>query len=56
MVINEKEMEKVPLKERLMYVSKESSAYVFYHKSIVDAIMSVSPTGVQFIPVAEWEN
>jgi hypothetical protein len=56
MVINEDEMAKVPLAERLIYVSKESSAYVFYHKSIVDAIMSVNPTGVKFIPVAEWTN
>jgi hypothetical protein len=56
MVIDEAEMAKVPLEERLMYVSKESSAYVFYHKTVVDAIMSVAPTGVRFVPVAEWEG
>jgi hypothetical protein len=56
MVINEEEMAKVPLEERLIYVGKESSAYVFYHKSIVDAIMSVNPTGVRFIRVEDWTN
>jgi hypothetical protein len=56
MVINQELMSQVPLEERLMYVSKESSAYVFYHKSIVDLIMSVNPTGVVFVPVEKWYN
>ncbi len=56
MVIDQKLMSEVPLEERLIYVGKESSAYVYYHKSIVDLIMSVNPTGVKFIPVEEWEN
>ena len=56
MVINEEEMAKVPLEERLIYKSKESGAYNFYHKSIVDAIMSVNPTGVKFISVEDWED
>jgi hypothetical protein len=56
MIISQELMSQVPLEERLMYISNESSAYVFYHKSIVDAIMSVNPTGIVFVPVAEWKN
>lgn len=56
MVINKEAMAKVPLEDRLMYVSGEDMARVFYHKSIVDAIMSVNPTGVAFIPVEEWDD
>jgi hypothetical protein len=56
MVINKELMSKVPLKDRLIYVGKESSAYVYWHKSIVDIIMSVEPTGVRFTSVDEWEN
>lgn len=56
MVIDKELMAKIPLEERLIYVSGEDFAYVFYHKSIVDAIMSVNPTGVRFIPVEEWEG
>ncbi|MDL2305080.1 hypothetical protein LJC72_07045 [Bacteroides sp. OttesenSCG-928-D19] len=56
MVIDQDLMSQVPLEERLIYVGKESSAYVFYHKSIVDAIMSVNPTGLVFVPVKEWYN
>ena len=56
MVINQELMSAVPLKERLMYVSKEDPAHVFYHKSIVDLIMSTNPTGVKFISVEDWED
>jgi len=56
MIIDRELMAKVPLEERLIYVGKESSAYVYYHKSIVDLIMSTNPTGVKFISVGEWEN
>jgi len=41
---------------KLIYKSKESGAYNFYHKSIVNAIMSVNPTGVKFISVEDWED
>jgi hypothetical protein len=56
MIVNDTEMAKIPLEERLMYVSKEDPAHIFYHKSIVDAIMSVNPTGVRFIRVEDWEG
>jgi len=56
MVIDKELMSAVPLEERLIYAGKESSAYVYYHKSIVDLIMSVNPTGVRFISVEEWED
>ena len=56
MVLNEEEMAKVPLTERLVYTSKEWGAMTFYHKSIVDLIMSVNPTAVRFIPVNEWSG
>ena len=56
MAIDKEKMAKIPLEDRLIYVGKESSAYVYYHKSIVDAIMSVNPTGIRFISVEEWED
>jgi hypothetical protein len=46
MVINKELMSRVPLAERLVYVSKESSGYVLWHKSIVDLIMSINPAGL----------
>ena len=56
MVLNEELVSKSPLEERLMFVSEENCAYVFYHKFIVDLIMSVNPTGIVFVPVEKWNN
>lgn len=54
MVLDEVAMAKVPLAERLVYISREWSAQVFYHKSVVDAIKSVNPTGIRFRQGPEW--
>ena len=56
MVINDELISQVPLEERLIFVTKEQCAYVLYHKSIVDLIMSVNPIGLKFIPLSEWYN
>ncbi|MDU1889302.1 MAG: hypothetical protein E6767_01310 [Dysgonomonas sp.] len=49
-------LSKIPLEERLIYTSAENSAFVLYHKTIVDIILSTNPKGVNFIPVEEWNN
>jgi hypothetical protein len=41
-------LSKIPLEERLVYVAKENPAFIVYHKSIVDIIMSVEPEGIRF--------
>ena len=56
MVLNENAVLAVPMDERLIFVTRESSAYVLYHKTIVDLIMSVNPVGLKFIPINEWYN
>jgi hypothetical protein len=53
-VLSKKLLSKIPLEERLVYVAKEHPAFVVYHKSIVDIIMSVDPEGICFTPVEEW--
>jgi tmRNA-binding protein len=55
LVLHNKHLSEIPLKERLVIKSKETSVLLLYHKSIVDIIMSVNPDGVSFIPVEEWK-
>lgn len=43
----------IPLKDRLIYKAKEHSSLCLYHKSIVDKIMSLDPSGVKFISLEE---
>jgi hypothetical protein len=44
----------IPLSKRLVFITKETSRFELYHKSIVDAIMAVNPEGVQFLPIEGW--
>ena len=53
-VLDKEKLAKVPLKDRLVFVSKENPAFIFYHKSVVDIIMSANPEGIVFTPVEEW--
>ena len=52
--LNREALVKIPLEKRLLFVSKETSRFELYHKSVVDAIMAVNPEGITFIPVEEW--
>lgn len=54
MVLNEELVKKIPLEKRLVYYCKENPAYVLYHKTIVNIIMSANPEGLIFTPVSEW--
>jgi hypothetical protein len=47
---------KIPLEERLIFRLEEDETMKLYHKSIVDAIMAVNPTGVQFTKVENWRR
>ncbi len=50
---NEK-LAKIPLEKRLVFLLEEAMYMRIYHKSVVDAIMSVKPVGIQFYPIQEW--
>lgn len=54
--IDNKKLAEIPLEKRLVFLLEEDMPKRIYHKSIVDAIMSVNPTGVRFISVEDWEN
>jgi hypothetical protein len=53
-VLDKGKLAEVPLEDRLVFVSKENPAFIFYHKSVVDIIMSANPEGIVFTPVEEW--
>ncbi len=56
LVLDREAIKKIPLKDRYIFRSEELCEFVLYHKTIVDAIMEVNPTGIRFIPVEELEN
>ncbi|GHS90140.1 hypothetical protein FACS189487_11490 [Campylobacterota bacterium] len=54
LVLDKEKLSKIPLDERLVFIPKETSQFIVYHKSIVDVILSVNPEGVFFVPVEKW--
>jgi hypothetical protein len=55
-ILDKEKLASIPLEERLVFVSKENPAFVLYHKSVVDIIMSINPEGIVFTNVEEWEE
>ena len=53
-IVISKNIEKIPLKERLIFKLKEDPTFEFYHKSVVDAIMATNPEGISFTKVEDW--
>ena len=44
----------IPLEKRLIFKLEEDQTLMLYHKSVVEALMSVEPTGLKFIKVEDW--
>lgn len=53
-VFDKEALKKRPLKDRYIFRSEEASEFVFYHKTIVDAIMAVNPINIRFTSIADW--
>lgn len=39
----------LPLKDRLIFLPEESPEKMLFHRSVVDAIMALNPTGMEFV-------
>jgi len=48
------ELEKIPLKDRLIFKLEEMFIFQLFHKSVVDAIMATNPEGIQFVKVEDY--
>jgi hypothetical protein len=56
LVLDKNILSKIPLEKRLVFSLQEDVSKYIYHKSVVDAIMSVNPTGIRFTPVEDWKG
>lgn len=55
-VLDKKVLKEIPLEDRLIFRLEEDISYQLFHKSIVDAILSVTPTGVRFIAIEDYND
>jgi hypothetical protein len=54
--LDNKKLSEIPLEKRLVFLLKEDIAKRIYHKSVVDAILSINPEGIQFGKITEWHE
>lgn len=55
-VIDEIALQKIELKRRLIFELAEKTSILLMHQSIKDAIESIKPKGIRFIPAIEWNS
>lgn len=56
LVFDNKKLDKIPLEERLIFLPKEYASYEVFHKSIVEEIQAIEPTGLIWARVSEWDD
>ena len=49
-------LSRIPLEDRLVFVSEENGSFILFHKFVVDIIMSVKPEGILPVLVEEWSE
>ncbi len=54
-VIDREKLNKIQLNKRLGIRLKEAPGYYLYHQSVVDAIMTLEPTGLYFQDIEDYE-
>lgn len=55
LVINNEELHKVPLEERLVFALYEQRVHVLYHRSVVDKLLEIEPKGMTIFRLSKWD-
>jgi hypothetical protein len=55
-VMDENILSKFELRERLIFELAENTSVLLMHQSIKDAIESINPKGIRFIPAIQWNS
>ncbi len=56
LVLNEDKILSIPLMKRLIFRDESWGFHIFFHKTIVDLIKSKNPTGVEFVPISNFND
>jgi hypothetical protein len=56
LVMNNAALQKIELKKRLIFELAENTSVLLMHQSIKDAIESINPKGIRFIPATTWNS
>ena len=56
LVLDNEKLDVIPLEDRLVFALKEHPLTTLYHRSVIDKILSVTPTGVGVYCLADWDG
>lgn len=56
LVLNNKKLEPIPLKDRLIFAIGEKRTYVVYHISVVEKMLETAPEGMTVYRLAKWDS
>ena len=56
LILDKKILSEIPSEKRLIFRLKESNSIKMVHKSVMDNIMSVNPTGIRFTNIEDWND
>jgi hypothetical protein len=54
--MDEAALQKIELKKRLIFELAEKTSILLMHQSIKDAIETINPKGIRFIPATQWNS
>ncbi len=55
-VMDEAAIQKIELKKRLIFELAEKTSILLMHQCIKDALESINPKGIRFIPATQWNS
>lgn len=56
LVLDNELIDKVPIEERLVFAAWENSLKVLYHRSVVEKILEIEPTGLTIYRLSKWDS
>ena len=56
LVLDNEKLDKIPLEDRLVFALKEHPLTTVYHRSVIDKILALQPTGLGVYCLAEWNG
>lgn len=56
LVLDNTLLDKIPLEERLVFAAKENNLHVLYHRSVINKILDIEPTGLTIYRLSKWDS
>lgn len=56
LVVDNEKLDKIPLENRLVFAAWEKHTKVLYHRSVIEKILEIEPTGLTIYRLSKWDS